>query len=249
MVPNPLLIDFGYSTNTFTAQSVAPLQNINKEVTDGVEIIPDIDGTWLWENDSRLIFTPSTDWPAGQQYTIKFTKEFFAPGVKMETLTPSFSTKPFQAIISEFKFYQDPLNAKLKQAVATVAFNFPVDTQSVENNISFMLQAYNDGKLDLKAEHFKFSVKFDEHKRIAYLRSEPLSITDVPRYLLLTLNKGIQSATHSSDIARAVKSQLLIPDSSSYFKVDKTAALIIRNEQDRPEQLLTIETTLGVTES
>lgn len=249
MVPNPLVIDFGYTTDNFTAQSVAPLQNINKEVTDGVEIIPGIEGTWLWESDSRLVFTPSTDWPAGQQYTVKFAKHFFASNVKMDTLTPSFSTKPFQAVISEFKFYQDPLNAKLRQAVSTIAFNFPVDAQSVENNISLMLQAFNDGKLDLNAEHFKFTVKYDEHKRTAYLRSEPLAITDVPRYLVLTLNKGIQSATHSSDIPLAVKSQLLIPDSSSYFKVDKAAALIIRNEQDRPEQLLTIETTLGITES
>nr|WP_019217175.1 MG2 domain-containing protein [Legionella tunisiensis] len=48
---------------------------------------------------------------------------------------------------------------------------------------------------------------------------------------------------------RQLSKNLLIPDSGNYFKVSTASASIIRNEQDRPEQVLTVETTLGVTDA
>ena len=83
----------------------------------------------------------------------------------------SFTTLPFEAQIAELKFYQDPVDANIRQAVATVNFNYPVDTSSFENHTNLMYQALKNGKLDLKAEQFKFTVTYDKQKRVAYLRS------------------------------------------------------------------------------
>lgn len=248
LVPDNLIINFGLSSDVSTSRSVAPIALVGKDVSEGVTLSPELEGEWVWESDSRLVFTPSTDWPAGQTYTVHFADDFFAPGTKMESHEYPFSTLPFQANISDFTFYQDPVNVKVRQAVATLNFNFPVDPASLENAITLALQQDNSGKQKVKAQSYQFTVTYDEFKRVAYLHSENLSIPDVSQYLLLTLNKGIKSATHSAETQTAESKVLLIPDTSTYFKVNSATASIIRNEKDQPEQILNIETSLGVTE-
>ncbi|STX38179.1 alpha-2-macroglobulin [Legionella feeleii] len=251
LVPDNLIIDFGFkeAQDNFVTQSVAPLQLIGKEVPEGIELSPAMPGKWRWENDSRLVFTPDQDWPAGQTYHIHFAKHAFATAAKMERFDYSFSTEPFQAKITEFKFYQDPVDAKIRQAIATINFNFPVDPDSFERKISLMLEALKKERLDLGAQKYKFTVTYDKFKRTAYLHSETLSLPEVSRYLLLTIDKGVKSATDSSETSEIVSQNLLIPDSGAYFKVSAASASIIRNEQDRPEQVLTVETTLGITDA
>lgn len=255
LIPDVLTIDFGIknsqpdNNNNFTTQSVAPLKLIGKEVSEGIELTPAIDGKWVWQSDSRLIFTPAKDWPAGQSYEVHFAKDVFTAGTKMESFTYSFSTQPFEAKITEFNFYQDPVNPELRQAIATINFNFPVDPNSLENNTSLMLQTLKNDKLDLSAQHYKFNITYDTHKRVAYLRSETLSLPEVSRYLLLTIDKGVKSLSGSGETANNLTKNLLIPDVKNYFKVTSAIASIVRNEQDRPEQVLALETSLGATDA
>jgi len=249
LIPNRVVIDFGVQLNGFTAQSVAPLNKIGKVVTEGVEISPKIAGEWYWNSDSQLIFTPSEDWPADQKYEITFAKSFFASNAKMDRLTYNFSTKAFEASISEFKFYQDPVNPKIKNAVATIVFNYPVNTESLEKNTLLIFQALKNGKLDVKSAPVHFNYTYDEHKRTAYLHSDTIDILAYSRYLLLNLSTAITSSTNSGHLNQAQSTNLLIPDTSNFFKVVSTAASIVRNQKDRPEQVLTVETSLGVNET
>ena len=238
LMPDVLVVDFGVMSNEgFTTQSVAPLQLIGKDVSKDIQLAPTLPGKWVWKNDSRLIFTPSEDWKAGQTYTIHFSKPVFAAGTKMEKLSYTFTTQPFKASIAEFKYYQDPVNPKLRQAVATIEFNYPVDSNSFENKTSLMLQPHT---------RFKYTVSYDEHKRTAYLHSESLPLPDVARYLQLNIEKGVLAASGSTGTSEPVTSKVYIPDAGSYFKVDEANTTITRNEQDKPEQVLSIETTLGV---
>ncbi|MCE3045251.1 alpha-2-macroglobulin [Legionella sp. 16cNR16C] len=249
LVPNDLIINFGIQRDELVSQSVAPLKLIGKEVTEGIELVPDMPGEWAWDNDSRLIFTPEKDWPAGQTYEVRFNKEVFAANVQMEKLRYQFSTKPFEAKIAELGFYQDPLDAKNRQIVATVNFNFPVDSNSFEEKTTLILQKIKNNQLDLDAKHFKFTVSYDKYKRIAYLRSEPLSLPKVSRYVDLIIPKGVEAESGSGKTGESISKNLLIPDASNYFKVSSADASIIRNERDRPEQILNVETSLGVTEA
>ena len=50
--------------------SVAPLETVGKVITTGVEISPDIAGTWRWMGDRDLLFTPTEDWPVGKRFTV-----------------------------------------------------------------------------------------------------------------------------------------------------------------------------------
>ncbi|MFO8603613.1 alpha-2-macroglobulin [Legionella pneumophila serogroup 1] len=249
LVPNNLIIDFGIRSNEFIPQSVAPINLIGKEIDEGIEMAPQIAGKWSWNSDSQLIFIPAEDWPAGQKYTIHFAKNFFAPNANIESYDLSFTTKPFQATIREFKFYQDPVNAETRHAVATIEFNYPVNQKNLEKNTSVVFQTIKNGKADLTAESVPFSYTYDNNKRIAYLHSANIKIEDVSRYLLLTLNKNVSSSTDSAILGQSISKNLLIPDASNFLKIVSTSANIVRNDKDRPEQVLSIETSLGVNES
>ncbi len=248
LVPDVLTIDFGIQQNGLIAKSVAPLNNIGKEITKDIEITPAIPGKWLWQSDNRLLFIPTADWLPTQTYSITFKKTFFARQVKMEKLTYTFATLPFQATISEFKFYQDPVNPQIRQAVATVNFNYPVNTQSFEEKTTLSLEALKQHMLDLTAQSFKLTFTYDEHKRTAYLHSDSLPLPASPRYLDLVIDKGVKALQGSATTSASIQQNVLIPNSASYFKISNASASIVRNEQDRPEQIITLETTLGVSD-
>lgn len=252
LVPDDLTIDFGYpgsSDDEFTTQSVAPLNMIGKTVPAGIEMSPAIAGEWTWETDSQLIFTPDEDWPAGQKYTIHFGAGVFADTAKMASNSWSFSTMPFEATLGNFKFHQDPTNPQNRELVATINFNFPVDPESLAEHTQLVLQEIKNDKQDLAARHFKFTINYDRFKRIAYLRSETIMLPEVPRYVRLTVTEGVKSAAGSAKTTKDLSENLLIPDAGSYFKINNATAAIIRNDQDRPEQLLNVETSLGVTDA
>lgn len=249
LVPDVLTIDFGIQNGGFTLKSVVPLKAINKEVTEGITMTPAMPGKWVWQSDNRLVFTPDKDWPPAQTYSIQFAKKLFAPHVKMQSLTYSFTTLPFRATIGEFKFYQDPVNPQIRQAVATVNFNYPVDTNSFEHDTSLILQSLKNNKLDLTAQHFKLTFTYDENKRTAYIHSESLPLPETTRYLNLIIDKGIKALNSSAVTDEEVSQKVVIPDAASYFRVSNSNASIVRNEQDRPEQVITLETTLGVTDN
>lgn len=245
LVPNNLVIDFGINNNGFTTQSVAPIELIGKPVSQGITMQPEMAGQWSWNSDSQLVFIPAKDWPADQKYTIQFSKQFFTPNTQMESHTFSFSTKPFQAVISDFKFYQDPVNPENRNAVATINFNYPVNTDSLEHYTTLSFQTLKKRT----AESVTFTYTYDEHKRVAYLHSDKIQIKNEARYLILNLGNKVSSSTDSAHLNTALNQSLLIPDASNFLKVVSASASIIRNDKDRPEQVLTIETSLGVNES
>lgn len=249
LVPNNLVLDFGIHNNGFTNQSVAPISMVGKVVSEGIVMTPQISGEWMWNDDSQLSFHPSEDWPADQKYTIHFTNNFFSPNAHLESHDFSFTTKPFVANITEFKFYQDPVNSEVRNAVATIEFNYPVNTKSLEQYTSVLFEALKNNKLNLNAEPISFSYTYDEHKRVAYLHSDVIKIKEVARYLLLTLGKEVSSSTDTGHLKDAITKNLLIPDSSNFLTVVSASASIVRNDKDRPEQILTVETTLGVNEN
>lgn len=245
LVPNNLIIDFGIKNNGFINQSVAPLNQVGKTVTEGIEMTPKMPGTWMWNSDSQLVFTSSEDWPAGQKFTIHFAPDFFASNANMESNTYSFSTHPFIGKITEFKLYQDPLHAEIRNAVATIEFNYPVNPKSLEKNTSLTYQT----KSGSAGEKLPITFTYDKNKRVAYLHSETIKISGVARYLRLTLEKNTTSSTDSSHLQHELSQNLLIPSAQDFLKVISASASIVRNDKDRPEQVLTVETSLGINEN
>ena len=249
IIPQNLVLNFGINENEFTSQSVAPINTIGKPISQGIEITPKIEGQWFWSSDSQLVFTPTEDWPAGQKFSVHCAQNFFTPNAPLKSHDFTFSTHPFEAKITEFKFYQDPISSEIRNAVATLEFNFPVQIESLEKNTRLIFENLKNAKPDIHAQPIKFSYTYDHHKRVAYLHSDTIKIKNVARYLLLTLGKEVTSSTGSDHLHNELSKNILIPDSSHFLTVLSASASIIRNDKDRPEQVLSVETSLGVNEN
>ncbi len=240
LVPDTLKINFGVAAlGSLRSRSVAPINLVGQVVKEGVTLTPSLEGTWVWQSDSQLAFIPSKDWPAAQEYKVHFAKDFFSKNVHLATDTYYFSTLPFSIVINDFKFYQDPVNAQVRQVVATIQFSYPVDTNSLDDKISLYDQSSH--------KKYKFTISFDDNKRTAYLHSESLKLNDTARYIDLKLAKGIKPIAGDTETTDVTKSSVLVPDMASYFKINSVSASIIRNQNDLPEQVLLIETSVGMT--
>lgn len=245
--PEALTIDFGKKhEQDFAPQSVAALALLHQEIKTGISMVPAVKGRWFWQSDSRIIFEPAQDWPAAQSFTIQFAQDLFRPATHLESSTAKFSTLPFDVQIDNFKFYQDPVDFAQRYAVATLHFNFPVDPASLENKTHLFFEGLKNDTLDEHSKHITLSFTYDKYKRTAYIHSAPLSLSDVARYLQLTIDKSLLSATGAAKTTDAVSSTLLIPDKQHYFNIKAVNASIIRNAADKPEQVFTIETSIGV---
>jgi hypothetical protein len=248
--PAPLTIDFGLPTAYgFKPVSVAPLANIGKTITQGITTTPVLNGTWLWQTDKQLKFYPKNDWPAGQEYKINFAKNIFAKQIKMAKYNYKFSTLPFNADISELKFYQDLANPKLQKVVGTIQFNFPVDSKSLEQHAKLIMQEIKNDQLNLAAQQYPITFNYDDNKRTAYIQSAPLTLPTVPRFMLLVLDKGMEAASGTDKTTNSITKKVLIPDIGSFLQVNHTDASIVRDQNDNPQQVLNIETSLGVNNS
>ncbi|HYM35332.1 MAG TPA: hypothetical protein VET48_08040, partial [Steroidobacteraceae bacterium] len=119
--PNPLVVTFAGST--------APLDRAGHTLAknSGVVIQPEIAGSWAWDDDRTLTFQPSVDWPIDTAYKVKFARRgFAAPEVHLREYSLEFRTPPFAANIANTEFYQDPVVARNKKVVTTIAFSHPV---------------------------------------------------------------------------------------------------------------------------
>jgi hypothetical protein len=79
-------------------ESAAPLKQVQKSVTSGIEISPAIAGTWTWMNDRELRFTPKNDWPVDVAFTLRLAAKVCSPRAPKGVVGPS---PRFQPTISE----------------------------------------------------------------------------------------------------------------------------------------------------
>lgn len=246
LTPGSLTVHFTLD-NPYAAKSnsAARLDLIGKVVATGITMKPGAAGEWRWQDDNDLVFTPKNDWPAGQEYTLKFDKSIFGAGVKLDASSYSFSTHPMDASLENLSFYQDPTNPKVHQVVATISFNYPVDTQSFEKRISLGMRP-SGATIDILPTSYKFKVAYDKLKREAYITSDPVTLPDQENYMTLTVAAGVSALSGPSSTDMQIKQNVLIPDVRSFFRVSSLDASIISDEKDVPYQTLVINFTDAV---
>ena len=55
--------------------SAAPLDKVGKVITPKINMSPNAQGTWVWQDDKTLVFTPLADWPVGMDYKLSLPKK------------------------------------------------------------------------------------------------------------------------------------------------------------------------------
>jgi uncharacterized protein YfaS (alpha-2-macroglobulin family) len=244
--PAPLVIDFSVEpdprTPVLTVDSIARIDLIKETVSSGITLQPAIPGEWRWESETRLSFAPSEDWPAGQEYTIGFEESIFAPNLVLADDEVDFATPEFTASLDELIFYQDPVLHSLRKVVATLSFTHPVDPQSLNEHLRYSMREPG-ATVREAAESVGFEIEYDKHRRKAFVHSVPIEIPPQETYLTLHLSENLAPSYGPSRFARELLENVRIPDVTSYFRVSTVQSIITRNEDDEPEQTLTIDFT------
>lgn len=254
--PDQLRISFVYDNDQSGSQlelpdgppSVARLELVNQQVTEGVRLDPHMPGTWSWEGDRTLVFVPDQEWPAGTRFRVRFDKQLFVPEARFTSLRYDFESPSMAVDLDSLEFHQNPKDRKIRQAVATFKFSHQVDEASLKQHLAMTMRPSGEG-IDVPAEIVEFTVSYDKNRREAYVHSVPLQLPKQANYLQLTLEAGLVSSIGGRPSADKVLEQLLIPDRSSFLKVHSSSADIVRNPQDEPQQVLTLRFTDDIAEA
>ena len=214
--------------------SAADINLIGSEIPN-IDISPKTEGIWKWENEYSLTFTPKNDWPAGEDYKIKFPREIFSSEFPVKELTYNISTPVFEAKINDFRMFQDPKNPRIHQLQASFSFTHPVDTVVFEKNVSI--------KIDKKPVAFK--VSYDNIKRNAYIVSDPVKILSKAQTATAELTSA-KASVGGKTTKNKVSDSVNIPSQDKFFRISNTSAVTVRNEQEDPEQFLELTFTDGL---
>jgi alpha-2-macroglobulin len=239
--PDPITITFG--------GSVARLEQVDKAVTQGIQITPPIAGDWCWQGDARLLFTPKEDWGVGQDYEVRLDPSLFPDHVKLQRYEHRFTSATFQVSPPQVEFYQDPKNPKIKKIVATVQFSHPVDSADLEKRITLRLAGQKEGLFGIGAENYRFSVSYNKFKGEAYIHSDPVAIPPKDSHMLFRIDSGVRSERGGSPSDDKFERDIPIPGMHNYFRIRAANLTLVRNDRYEPEQVLVVQTTDGVVET
>ncbi|HQQ62661.1 MAG TPA: alpha-2-macroglobulin [Pseudomonadales bacterium] len=225
------------------SESVAPLDQIEKPVTRGIDIAPQKAGKWTWVNDRVLRFKPDSDWPVDGYYDVTLAKKgWLTPGTLLENYSDHFKTAAFSAKISESSFYQDPTDSTLKKLVATVHFSHPVDEDSLRSRITLIpgegLQ-FRDARDTRQAA---FTLTFDKQKLNAYIHSLPLAMPLETVPLTLHIDKNVASNLGGNKTAEALETSISVTGRYR-LTFDNIQSGFANNEKDEPQQILTVDSS------
>jgi len=237
--PEPLIINFSGSS--------APLESVGKEVKKGITVTPALNGTWRWGSDAQLQFLPLGDWAVGQHYAVKFEPEVFASHVKLEEYKLEFDSPHFVPEFTEAYFYEDPLDSKLKEVVATLQFSHPVDKAELERRLSlkFRVEPIKDFESP-EVKSFGFKVTYDEQASKAYIHSEVVGIPEHDGEMLISLDKGVKSARAGAGSERKVERTVHVPGIENYFRINSISASQVTNSQHEIDRVVTIESSASM---
>mgnify|MGYP001817137077 CR=1 FL=1 len=229
-------------TPVLTTDSVARIDLVGKTVEEGVRLDPEMSGEWRWDNETELRFYPAADWPAGQEYRVYYEPSLFAENLELEDTSTSFETADFRTDLEELIFYQDPVERATRKVVATMSFTHPVDEESLKAHLSYSMREPG-ATIDTSARRVSYEITYDEHRRKAFVHSEVLEIPPQETYLTMHLTEGLEPANGPARFDEELVQNVRIPDIGSYFRVSSVQSLIVRNEEDEPEQTVTLEFT------
>ncbi len=228
--PQPLSVTF----NT----SVAALDKIGQNIKNGINIQPDIRGSWQWISGDCLIFTPETDWLPNTSYKVTMSKKIFSPQIKIDSYDFRFNSPEFVGNVIASDFYEDPRELKNKSVTASFKFTYPLDIKDLKKNIQIKT---------VGGEDYDFDYKLEEHNTVLHIVSKPVKIKDEEDFAKINIQK-LGNAYNQKLLKNTLETTVKIPSSTTFFKIKRIFSEIVRNPQknNNPEQILTVEFTTAV---
>ncbi len=227
--------------------SAAPIENIEKTVTKGISVLPELVGSWRWESDQELVFVVKDDWKVGEDYKISFDQSFFGKHVLLSDYEFAFRSPPFGATVEKTEFYENPLDALDKKVVTTVKFTHPVNKADFEKRITIkmrVLPVKNFDGDDVKLLHYK--VLYNKLGTEAYIHSESIAIPEEDGEVLVIIEKGVRAEKGGPGSNSELKTKVRIPGLENYFKLRSIKGAIVKNDSFEPEHVVLIDSSVGL---
>ena len=231
IIPSPVIISF--------SAPVAKLELADKKIETPIKIFPSVAGTWKWQGQSELVFTPESDWAPDTSYKVTLPKSIFDSKSNIKPLDYKITTLPFSATFSNKEFYEDPVNPKIKRVTATLNFSHPVDMEDLKKN----LKAQTTG-----GDVYNLTLTPSESNRTVYIVSDPIKIGSQEDFLTLTVKK-VKNMYNAKTLNAPAVEKITIPSSATFFKIDNIHTDIVLNQdkENEAEQIIFTQFTTAVT--
>ncbi|MGI5173488.1 alpha-2-macroglobulin [Treponema sp. OMZ 840] len=236
-VRSPLVIDF-YG-------SAANLEDAEKDVTDGIEIKPAVRGSWIWQDEETLVFTPEAPWPLGTKYHVSFSKKLFPGHVTVSPMSLKFATEDFNVHISNAAFVVDDVNPDKKYIEFILHSNFPMDTTELEKKITLVPDMQNPQNGTFVKKNYPVTLSYNEDKTEAYAVSEALGIPAKDVGVFIKVSKGIKSSVGGS-AHKEVEDYVIVPGTSTFVQIDDADVSLVKNDNQEYEQILAVSSTAKI---
>ena len=237
--PQPLLINFN--------ASVAPLDQVGKDITQGIVIKPTISGRWHWLDDKSLEFRPEKDWPVGSVHQVKLDESLVAKQILLARDEFEFTTAKFAASLDKAEFFQDQIDPTLKKTIFQLHFTQPVDSALLEKKIDLKLN--NTSGIAKEEKALNFTVTYDKLKLNAYIHSEILPVPRDNQIATLTVKEGVQAAGSDAAYDQHLTAEVTVPGKYYGLSVSDAQIVVTPNPKTQAQdQILMVSTSLPVSE-
>jgi alpha-2-macroglobulin len=221
--------------------SAAPKEALGQELIEGVFLKPEISGTWIWEDESSLVFTPSQAWQIGTTYQVSLSKDIFPNHIEVPELKKEFSTPSFSSDFVSSEFYMDPVDPSIKRVLGTLSFNYPIDPDSLEGKIRIYPNIKKDSH-ELKNRDYEYELTFNKGLTKAYIVSEPLGTPFKDVKIIIHVDKGIQTKKGGAITEKGLQKNVTVPGVANYVKIRSFDLKLVKNEKQIYDQVLILET-------
>lgn len=216
--------------------------------TDALKIEPPIKGEWRFENDYSVVFTPSQPWKAGESYRVTYQPGIFPSHVKLVDNGYSFSTTPLNLLSKDMNYLQDPNDPEKKFVTIQLAFNYPVNKESLEKALTCELEAKPPVPIPV-------SVAFDAEDTQANASITIGALAPEAQFVNCKVAQTVTAADGSAKLMpRAVTpaitqefaQRVMIPSLFDYLQFSQGSARVLKNSRYVPEQILALESNTPV---
>jgi len=232
-VPAKLRLDFSVS--------VAPLASIAS--APAVSLTPAHEGTWSWQNDKTLLFTPKNDWPADTEYTVALKQDAVAKEVVLKQTEWQFTTPKLDVSLPSVDFYTDPQDPTVHQIVAEVKTSHPVAVEELEKRVKIEVLGGTPvfaWKGQTPASLFKITE--GKHQQQFWIRSTRIAVPEKEDFVKVTVLSGLPTLNGGKALLADQTGKARVPDTFSGLRIQAARTEIIRTEEGEPEQFLFIDT-------
>ena len=193
---------------------------------------PPIAGSWHFNSDYNLQFTPTEPWKSGQAYALYTESGLFPEYVTLDRKYYVIRTEALVAKIKHPDFIQDQEDEQKRFVSATITFNYPMVRKTVESALSFSLNSEKRHQAYRKKPRISWRDDSTMHLEI-----------DAPKlgkeqFLSIEIAEGIEPKHGGKPLQQSVIEHVRIPNTLTHLRVTDISSHITHGVH--PRQTLSV---------